>query len=250
MQNNYVKFGYINLHASKEDKNKFKDECRNINTEFLAIAYAKSVKNKLMRNILLLLTLLVGSCTGTKLLNERFNYEISHYNLEQIDTLVDIGCGFAHGARFISSNYKNLHFVLEELPRDIWGNDMKVALSKNVKNTPFAPTFGTKSRIVFGTAETIPLQTGQYERVLCRITLHEFSSREKMISELIRILSPTGILLIVERTPIYEGQRDKYCNQLYMSKQQIIRAFSTLKLVDTIQLQPLTDNAFLFKFRK
>jgi len=150
------------------------------------------VSAKFMRNILLLTTLFLASCTSTKLLNERFNYEVSNYNLENIDTLVDIGCGFAHGARFISSKFKNLHFILEDLPKDIWGNDMKVALTKNVKNTPFAPTFGTNSMIVFGTPDSIPLQSGRYERVLCRITLHEFSNREKMISELIRILSPTG----------------------------------------------------------
>ncbi|MBK6381766.1 MAG: methyltransferase domain-containing protein [Chitinophagaceae bacterium] len=149
---------------------------------------------------------------------ERFNYEISNYNLENIDTLVDIGCGFAHGARFISSKFQNLHFILEDLPKDIWGNDMKVILTKNVRNTPAAPTFGTNSMIVFGTPDSIPLQSGRYERVLCRITLHEFSNREKMISELIRILSPTGTLLIVERTSSYEGQRDKYCKQLYLTK--------------------------------
>ncbi len=203
-----------------------------------------------MRNILLLTTLFLASCTSTKLLNERFNYEISHYNLENLDTLVDLGCGFANGDRVISNKFKNLHFILEDLPKDIWGNDLKIALTKNVKNTPFAPTFGTNSKIIFGTTDSIPLQSGQYERVLCRITLHEFSSREKMISELIRILSPTGTLLIVERTSSYEGQRDKYCKQLYLTKEEILNAFSNLKLVDTIQLQPLSDNAFLFKFTK
>lgn len=203
-----------------------------------------------MRNILLLTTLFLASCTSTKLLNERFNYEISNYNLENIDTLVDIGCGFASGDRFISSKFKNLHFILEDLPKNIWGNDLKIALIKNVKNTPFAPTFGTNSKIIFGTTDSIPLQSGQYERVLCRITLHEFSSREKMISELTRILSLTGTLLIVERTSLYEGQRDKYCKQLYLTKEEIIKAFSNLKLVDTIQLQPLSDNAFIFKFTK
>ncbi|MBK8788166.1 MAG: methyltransferase domain-containing protein [Chitinophagaceae bacterium] len=203
-----------------------------------------------MRSILLLITLFLASCSGTKLLNERFNYEISNYNLENIDTLVDIGCGFAHGARFISSKFQNLHFILEDLPKDIWGNDMKVILTKNVRNTPAAPTFGTNSMIVFGTPDSIPLQSGRYERVLCRITLHEFSNREKMISELIRILSPTGTLLIVERTSSYEGQRDKYCKQLYLTKDEIIKSFGILKLVDTIQLQPLADNGFLFKFTK
>jgi ubiquinone/menaquinone biosynthesis C-methylase UbiE len=203
-----------------------------------------------MRNFLPFIILFLGSCTSSKELNQRFDYEISNYNLENVDTLVDIGCGFAQGDRVISSKFRNLHFILEDLPKDIWGNDLKLALTKNAKNTPFAPTFGTNSRIVFGTPDSIPLPSGQYERVLCRITLHEFTNREKMVSELIRILSPTGTLLIVERTSSFEGQRDKYCNQRYLTKEEIINAFGNLKLVDTIPLQPPSDNGFIFKFTK
>jgi ubiquinone/menaquinone biosynthesis C-methylase UbiE len=203
-----------------------------------------------MRNIILLTALFLVSCSSTKLLEARFIYEISNYSLEKVDTLADIGCGYAYNDRFISSKFLNLHFVLEDLPKDIWGNDLKKALKKNVKNTPFAPTFGNNSRVVFGTIDSIPLESEKYERVLCRITLHEFSNREKMISELIRILSPTGTLIIVEKTSYYEGERDKACKQLYLSKAEIIKAFSNLKLIDTIPLLPLVDRAVLFKFAK
>jgi len=203
-----------------------------------------------MRNILFLAILFLVSCTSTKLLNERFDYEISNYNLENVDTLVDIGCGYAYNDRYISSKFQNLHIILEDLPKDIWGNDLKKALVEYVKNSTFAPTFGTNSRIVIGTTDSIPLQSGLYERVLCRITLHEFSNREKMVSELIRILSPTGTLIVVEKISAYEGERDKSCKQLYLTKENIIRAFKNLKLVDTIPLQPLSKNGFLFKFTK
>ena len=203
-----------------------------------------------MRGILLLMILFFVSCTSTKLLNERFAYEISNYNLENVDTLVDIGCGYAFTDRIISSKFQKLHFILEDLPKDIWGNDLKTGITKNVTNTPFAPTFGTNSKIVIGTTDSIPLQSGQYERVLCRTTLHEFSSREKMVSELIRILSPTGTLIIVEKISSYQGERDKSCKQLYLTKEDIIKAFSNLKLVDTIPLQPIAKQGFLFKFTK
>jgi ubiquinone/menaquinone biosynthesis C-methylase UbiE len=203
-----------------------------------------------MKNILVLTILFLVSCTSTKLLNERFDYEILHYNLENVDTLVDIGCGYAYNDRYISSKFQKLNFILEDLPRDIWGNDMKKALVEYVKNSTFSPTFGTNSRIVIGTPDSIPLPSGQYEKVLCRITLHEFSNREKMISELKRILSPTGTLIIVERISSYEGERDKSCKQLYLTKEKIIKTFSNLKLVDTIPLQPLSKNGFLFKFTK
>ncbi len=203
-----------------------------------------------MRKVLLLNIIFLVSCTSTKVLNERFNYEISNYKLEKVDTLVDIGCGYAYTDRFISSKFPKLHFILEDLPNDIWQNDLKMALAKNVKNTPYAPTFGTNSKIIFGTTDSIPLQSDQYERVVCRISLHEFTSREKMVSELIRILSPTGTLIIVERTSSYKGQMDKECKKLYLTKDEITSTFRNLKFVDAIPLQPLSDNSFIFKFVK
>lgn len=125
-----------------------------------------------MRNILLLMILFLVSCTSTKLLYERFDYEISNYDIANVDTLVDIGCGYAYNDRYISSKFQKLHFILEDLPKDIWGNDLEKALIEYVKNSTIAPAFGTNSKIVIGTTDSIPLQSGQYERVLCRITLH------------------------------------------------------------------------------
>ena len=71
-----------------------------------------------------------------------------------------------------------------------------------------------------------------------------------MVSELERILSPTGTLIVVEREPLFEGQRDKSCKQLYMKKMEVINSFENLNLIDTIRILPLTDNAILYKFKK
>jgi hypothetical protein len=71
-----------------------------------------------------------------------------------------------------------------------------------------------------------------------------------MVSELIRILSPSGTLIIVEKISSFEGQRDKGCKQLYMTKEEVIKAFKLLKLVEVIPLIPPADNGFIFKFKK
>lgn len=203
-----------------------------------------------MRILFYVTVLLFISCTSTKTLNEQWNHEISNYNLEKIDTLVDVGCGSAYYDRIISSKFQNLHFVLEDLPKDIWNTDLKKQLNKYVKNTPFAPNFGTNSRVVFGTLDSIPLETEKYERVLCRSSVHEFFSKEKMVAELTRILRPTGTLIIVEKTSSYEGERDKQCKQLYLTKTEIIKLFGHLKLIKTVPLLPLTEKGILFKFKK
>lgn len=206
-----------------------------------------------MRITLPLLVLFFASCANTKSAkerNERLDYEIAHFDLEDVDTLADIACGTAYYDRIISHKYPRLHFVLEDLPKDHWDTDLTAYLTKNIQNTPYAPTFGSNSTIVFGTPDSIPLQDGQYERVLCRISLHEFTNRKKMAAELTRILSETGTLLIVEKVSSYEGQRDKQCKELYLTKAAILETFSHLTLVDTIPLLPLSDRGILFKFKK
>jgi len=183
-------------------------------------------------------------------LNERVDYEISNYGIAGIDMLVDIGCGSGYYDRIISNKFPNLHFVLEDLPRDIWNNDLKKLLKKTVVNTPFAPNFKTNSRIIFGTQDSIPLESEQYKLVLCRLTLHEFSRKDEMTAELSRILNSTGTLVIVERISSYKGERDKECKQLYLTKEQVISSFGNLILTDTIRIGTPSENGMIFKFKK
>jgi ubiquinone/menaquinone biosynthesis C-methylase UbiE len=178
------------------------------------------------------------------------NFEISNYGIAGNDTLVDIGCGSAYYDRIISNKFPNIHFVLEDLPKDTWSNDLEKFLKKTVVNTPFAPNFKTNSRVVFGTADSIPLGSEKYTLVLCRISMHEFSNRQKMISELSRILNSTGTLLIVEKLSLYNGEKDKKCKQQYLTKEEVISSFKNLQLTDTIRLQPQSENGMLFKFKK
>ncbi len=178
------------------------------------------------------------------------NFEISNYGIVGNDTLVDIGCGSAYYDRIISNKFPNLYFVLEDLPKDTWSNDLEKLLKRTVINTPFAPNFQTNSRVVFGKTDSIPLNSEKYKLVLCRITLHEFSNRQKMTYELSRILSSEGTLVIVEKLSSYKGEKDKKCKQLYLTKEEVINSFKNLQLTDTIRLQPLTENGMIFKFKK
>lgn len=160
-----------------------------------------------MRVISLLALLFFVSCQGPRIYNKRMKKEIISYNLETIDTFVDIACGYARYDKIISNQYPNLHLILEDLSSADWNNDLKKYLINYVQNSPSAPKFKTNTRLVFGTPDSIPLKSEKYERVLCRISLHEFTKREKMISELVRILSPTGTLIIVKKFLLTKGRR-------------------------------------------
>ena len=195
--------------------------------------------------------LFLASCFNIKSMihDESYDYEVSKYNLENVDTLVNIGCRNAFYDGLISSKFQNLHFILEDLPKDeLSGRNIKKILAKEVNNSQYEPTFGTNSKVVFGTPDTIPLQSGQYQRVLCRLSFHEFSNRKKMVSELTRILSPTGTLIIVENTSCYLGESKKHCILHTIAKEEVINSFSNLELVDTIPLK--VSPLFLFKFKK
>ncbi len=203
-----------------------------------------------MRIYLFILLLFLVSCSGIKgmIESDTFDYEVSNYQLANIDTLVHIGCGYGFFDGIISSKYQKLHFILEDDTLSKYGDIIKKNLASKVKNSKYEPTFGTNSRIVFGSSDSIPLPTGKYERVLCRISFHCFKNREKMVTELARILSPTGTLIIVEKIGCFSGEGRKHCKEHSISKDEVIQSFSQLELVDSL---PLLENiSFLFKFKK
>ncbi|MCU0322480.1 MAG: methyltransferase domain-containing protein [Chitinophagaceae bacterium] len=168
--------------------------------------------------------------------------EILEYQLEKVDTLVDIGCGQGDFTRDIAHVYPNLFFKLEDLPfligyknrkdtsRTIQYNT-KNQIEFTLKNSPYAKRIESRYLVIIGTQDSIPMPANSAQRILCRKTLHEFKSANKMALELERILSKNGILTIVEPNPQYTGHIDVYCKSKYITKDEIKSIFKSLKLV-------------------
>ena len=188
------------------------------------------------------------SCASARKQRHQFAHELDNYNLSNGDTLVDIGSGYGLVERELSHRNPTLHFILEDIPKNIWTDDVKGVLTKEVVNSKYAPTLGSNSTIVIGREDSIPLPSGRYNNVLCRISMHEFTQKEKMVSELTRILSDTGTLLIVERVAQYEGHIEKACKKLLLTKEEVISSFEHLQLVDSILLYD--KDTYIFKFKK
>lgn len=189
--------------------------------------------------LLILTAFLYVSCNTAAILAAQ-KKEIQLYELENTDTLLDIGCGNAYFDRQISNYYPNVFFVLEDLPvleyhtkkgqpetKSLYPTVEEV--QKNFRNSKKFPGIRDRFKLVIGFEDSIPLTSDAFARILCRRTLHEFKKKEKMVAEIRRLLKQNGKLTIVERLSKYSGERDPYCGNQYMTKDEIIQLLSPLR---------------------
>ncbi len=181
---------------------------------------------------------IVSSCSSAKLNFRAYptlNDEIEAYNLNGIDTLVDIGCNWGFMTEFIEYKYPSMYFILEDLPE--FTNYVKNK-QMNTQSCVSKTLRGMKKKYQFvaGFEDSIPLPSNSYKKVLCRKTVHEFTNVEKMVSELTRILKNDGELIIVEPEPFEGHEYDKYCKRKHLTTEEIIKIFSKLKLVKSYKI--------------
>ncbi len=180
-----------------------------------------------------------------------FDNEISKYKLTDGDTLVDIGAGDGYNDELIFKFYPNMYFLLED-------NKVKFLKGSNYyfKEGSQKYYFRDHYQMVLGNSDSIPLVSGQYRNILCRITLHEFSNPTKMLQEINRIMAINGQLIIVERIPKFEGQIDKTCKKKLLTQTEIVNMLATsgFKLISTdstkYQNNKFGGNAYILRFRK
>jgi SAM-dependent methyltransferase len=148
--------------------------------------------------------------------------EISKYQLQELDTLVDIGAGMSKHDGMIFRFYPHLYFLQVDIDQRFRKmGTAHVAVKGKTKWFRDSRTF------LIGTDSTIPLRSAAYKRVLCRSTFHEFSRPEEMTAELHRILADDGILILEEAIPKFEGETDANCKSLYWSKDQLVKFFES-----------------------
>lgn len=212
----------------------------------------------MQKTILILLIFFVSSATVKVPKELPGILEIKEYKLENIDTLVDIGCQNGKFSKEIARIYPNLFLVLEDLESfTICAKGGKKCITHNThkwirktfKNSKKYGNVADRYKFIAGKIDSIPLPSNSSNRVLCRRTLHEFVERDKMVQELKRILSEDGILTIVEAEPNYPNHVDLYCNKRYLTKNEVIDLFKDFRLdsFKTIQYGIYNMNVYNFK---
>jgi ubiquinone/menaquinone biosynthesis C-methylase UbiE len=180
-----------------------------------------------------------------------FENEISKYRLSDGDTLVDIGAGSGINDELIFKFYPNAYFILEDIDTT-YLRENKYHFKIGRKKVYLKD----RSVNILGGPDSIPLQSGKYKNVLCRITLHEFSNPIKMLHEIKRIMSVDGQFIIVERVPEFEGEIDKGCNKRLLTKSEIITLLESngFELVSTDLVEATYSksggSANLLRFKK
>lgn len=191
-----------------------------------------------MRILTIIIIIFYSSCK-TAAITSALKNEIQDYKFENVDTLVDIGCGNAYHDKLIYESYPNMFFVLEDLQyleyhTKKWQPEKSKRrltideVRQTFKNNKSYPSIESHFKLVIGSEDSIPLPSGQFSRILCRLTLHEFKNRSKMVAEMIRILRPGGILTIAEVPSKMLGDRDPYCTNLFLTKSEIMDLFKIL----------------------
>jgi ubiquinone/menaquinone biosynthesis C-methylase UbiE len=215
----------------------------------------------IVRVFILSAALLFSSCRSTSSFKytkqlqhpaKLFSCEIEKYGLHDGDTLVDIGCGSGYFDAQIFSYYPKMYFILEDIDRK---TDKRIDYFVSVKGKILH--FSNNNTRVYGTENKIPLPDAKFRIVLCRRTMHEFTDMHGMLSEISRILSADGVLIIVELIPEFPGETDKYCKRKYLSKEEIIslataNGFSLLsaELTTFLKKGKKVRNANVIKFTK
>jgi ubiquinone/menaquinone biosynthesis C-methylase UbiE len=186
----------------------------------------------------------------SKLESSVFEQEVSKYRFNNGDTIVDIGAGSGINVKFLFQLYPNSYFIMEDVDKK-YNKISKAFINVNGKKKYFKDN----SQMIIGTQETIPLETRKYKNILCRISLHEFSNPNKMLSEMYRILRNEGKLIIMEQIPRYEGEIAKGCNKRLLPKEEIINLltsnhFKLLSVDSTAHTDKKLGNGYIMHFSK
>ncbi len=167
-----------------------------------------------------------------------FKEEISKYGIQNGETIVDIGSGNGKFTSILWKFYPKTFFVLEDI-QPFKAKKTKVI----VNNKPLY--FQYHHRFVLGAADSIPIPSSTYDKLLCRLTLHQFTRPDKMAREMYRIMSHKSTLIVVDVEPAFEGEICKGCQSKYINKEQAINIFTQngfqLKSADTTTYSYNTD---------
>ena len=146
-------------------------------------------------------------------------------NIQEGETILDIGCGEGRFLNLLSEKYKNI--TLYGL--DISAEMIKIAREPSVKNTNY----------IIGESEAIPLPVGSIDTIFCLNSFHHFPNPTESFKEMKRLLKSNGEIIIgdIWVFPVVRGLINAY---LPFSKSGDVRMYSKKdlkKIIEPLGLQ-------------
>lgn len=96
--------------------------------------------------------------------------------------LIDIGCGSGGFLCAVQKRFPEIQLNALDLSEEM------------VRET--AERLGPSAVVTVGDAEHMPLDSGQYETVVCNMSIHHYPHPQNAVNEMYRILAPGGTLLL------------------------------------------------------
>jgi len=117
-----------------------------------------------------------------------------NWQLNQVGSVLDVGCGVGHWG-----------FTLARiLPQDaqVTGVDMEDAWVKEARNR--AEAYGLSHRYFYqqGDVNHLPFPDNKFDMVTCQTVLIHVPDIEKALQEMLRVLKPSGIMVLIEPSNI------------------------------------------------
>jgi ubiquinone/menaquinone biosynthesis C-methylase UbiE len=154
---------------------------------------------------------------------------ISFLDLKETDKIADIGTNSGYSLIPIASEYPNIKFTVE----DIDSNSCNIkALTKRIKK------LGNKTNIeqfsiVYGTETSTNLPSGNFNKVLMFMVVHEMTFKKEMFQDIKRILQKNGSLYIQENISHKPQKKQRACNYRFLTEEEF--------------KEIMTENKFLLK---
>lgn len=96
--------------------------------------------------------------------------------------LIDIGCGPGGFLCAVQKRFPEIQLNALDLSEEM------------VRET--AERLGPSAVVTAGDAERMPLESGQYDAVICNMSIHHYPHPQNAVNEMYRILAPGGTLLL------------------------------------------------------
>lgn len=163
------------------------------------------------------------------LAKEKLKAIISFLDLKETDKIADIGTNSGYSLIPIASEYPNIKFTVE----DIDSNSCNIkALTKRIKK------LGNKTNIeqfsiVYGTETSTNLPSGNFNKVLMFMVVHEMTFKKEMFQDIKRILQKNGSLYIQENISHKPQKKQRACNYRFLTEEEF--------------KEIMTENKFLLK---
>ena len=168
---------------------------------------------------------------------------MSFYNFSPNDVIADIGSGNGGNIILIASFYPTTKFTIEDIDKETCNaQNFKKEIDKsghkvNIENFSF----------YYGTEKSTNLPLKKFTKVLVNDLIHELTYSAEMLTDLRRILTNNGQLLVSEIVVIKKAPKEKGCNYPYMTENELktILSKNKFRIIDSKQFMKISNNKYV-----